>query len=178
MKKAVALLLCVCGLSALLLTSCQGGPNKQGGLNKKEHNFVNCYNTYVKDTLENSDTVVIKRILETVDANGGTLVYFTYEYTTDAGYKTSRSLYIVTNKITIDSSLITLSEFSESMYGDEVVKLNGRSVDKGFVAEKIQPYSNSKDENMQIISLWKNVQSDYLYRTVYDIDVINDLISN
>lgn len=170
MKKAFALLLCVCGLSALLLTSCQGG------LNKKEHNFVNCYNTYVKNTLENSDTVVIKGISETVDANGGTLVHFTYEYTTDAGYKTSRSLYIVTNKITIDSSLITLSEFSESMYGDEVVKLNGKSVDKGFVAETIQSYS--KDKNMQIISLWRSVQSDYSYRTDYDIDVINDLISN
>ena len=103
MKKVIALLLCVCCVSALLLTSCQGG------INEKEHNFVNCYNTYVKDTLENSDTVVIKSVSETVDANGGTLVRFTYEYTTDAGYKTSRSLYMVTNKITIDSSLITLS---------------------------------------------------------------------
>ena len=169
MKKAVALLLCVCGLSALLLTSCQGG------LNKKEHNFVNCFNTYVKDTLENSDTVVIKSVSESVDANGGTLVHFTYEYTTDAGYKTSRSLYIVTNKITIDSSLITLSEFNESMYGDDVVKLNGKSVDKGFVAETIQSYS--KDESMKIISLWEKVQTDYSYRTTYDVDMINKLIN-
>ena len=98
------------------------------------------------------------------------------EYATDAGYKTSRSLYMVTNKITIDSSLITLSEFSESMYGDDVVKLNGKSVDKGFVAETIQSYS--KDENMQIISLWRNVQSDYPYGTAYDINVINNLIDN
>ena len=62
------------------------------------------------------------------------------------------------------------------MYGDDVVKLNGKSVDKGFVAETIPSYS--KDENMQIISLWRNVQSDYSYRTDYDINVINNLIGN
>ena len=169
MKRFLAFILCLCCLSAFLLTSCQGI------LNNKERDFAECYNNYVKSNLENFETVVIKSVSESVDASGGTLVHFTYEYTTDAGYKTSRSLYIVTNEITIDSSLITLSEFSESMYGDEVVRLNGKSVDKGFVTENIWSYSN--DENMQIISLWRSVQTDYSYRTTYDVDLINNLIN-
>lgn len=78
---------------------------------------------------------------------------------------------MVTNKITIDSSLITLSEWNESEYGDKVVKFNGKSVDKGFVTENILSYSN--DENVQIISLWRSVQADYSYRTTYDVDMIN-----
>ena len=169
MKRIVSAILCVCCLSALSLTSCGSL------LNEKSQDFVDCYNNYVKATIENSDTVVIERISETVDAKGGTLVYFTYEYTTDVGYKTSRSLYMVTSKITIDASLITLSESRESVYGDAVAKYNGKSVDKGFVAEKIHSYS--KDEDMQIISLWRSVQTDRSYETEYDVDKINNSIN-
>ena len=171
MKKVLAVILLIC-LSVFLLTGCQ---DIFINSSKKERAFVTCYNNYVKPTLENSDTVVITSVSESVDANGGTLVRFKYEYTTDAGYKTSRSLYLVTSKITIDSSLITLSELNESMYGDKVVKLNGKSVDEGFVAESIQSYSTNED--MQIISLWKSVQIDRTYATTYDVDMINNLIN-
>ena len=170
MKRSVALLLCICCFSALLLTSCNSTIS-----NEKELDFVNCYNTYVKGTYVKSDTAVIKRVDETVDANGGALVHFTYEYTTSGGYKASRSFYMVTSKITIDSSLITLDEDEEILYKDEIFRLNGKSVDTGFVAKDI-PH-NSKDEDIQIIRLWQRVQSGDLYTDAYDVDIINNLIS-
>lgn len=158
------------------LTSCQMGFKKEE-LNTREQNFVNCYNEYIKPTLESADTVEITYISETRDKNGGTIVRFSYEYVTKNGYKSTASMSIVTSTITIDSSLITLSEYSESYYGEKVVKYNGKSVKAGYILEK-NSWSSNQNENEEIISLWGSVQANYKYskNNIYDLDLINEYI--
>ena len=144
--------------------------------NTKEINFINCYNAHIRETIENPETVVITSIEEKTDAHGGTLVCFTYEYITDIGYKTSRKVEIVTKEITIDPSLITLTQGMESYFAEELAKLNGKSAPVGTTTENA--LINVDKDAQQVIILWELLQADSTLSNSneYDLEKINRYI--
>lgn len=167
--KYLALVLCLIVVSVSCFSCSNGNAPKKS--DERQQKFIDCYNTYVKRSLVNSDTVTIKSITEDVDEKGGTLVHFTYEYTTDAGYRQQDSMYLVTSTITLDASLITLTELNQS-YGDDIAKYDGKSVPAGFMKEYI--WGRSTEE--KILDLWRQFQDDSKYADddAYDIDEINE----
>lgn len=171
--KFVALILCFVFINASCI-SCDNESSAKKS-DERQQNFIDCYSQYVKPALKNSDTVTIKKISEQVDEKGGTLVHFTYEYTTDAGYRQQDSLYLVTRTITLDATLITLDQYHAS-YGDDVTNHNGKSASPGFMAKTISSFWGS--DEMEMLSLWKQFQanSQYADDDAYDLEAINEAI--
>ena len=146
-------------------------------LTKNEKMFVEAYKEYVEPTLENPESIEITSIREYTDENGGVVVYFRYKYTTDLGYSKQGSLYVVTNKITIDASLIDLSSsllLSTSSDEKAIEKYNGKSVKTGFVTENISTLGIT-DEAIIILSYWQRLQATYKW-DAYNLDRINNAI--
>ena len=160
MKKIIAIVLCICTLSVLLLTGCTN-------LKAKEQTFVDCYNSYAKEYFEKPETVIINSITEYVDEKGGSLVVFSYECTTSVGYKEQGRLCMVTSKITLDASLITLHE-ELSGFAVWLTEHNGKSLDVGFVDKE---NSLTGDEG-ELLLMWQAYQAEQT-RTNYSINRIN-----
>ncbi len=160
MKKIIAFVLCICTLSTLLLTGCTD-------LKAKEQTFVDCYNSYAKEYFENPETVVINDVTEYADELGGSLVVFSYEHTTDVGYKETGTLSMVTSDITLDASLVTVPSDLDT-FGYWLTEHNGKTVATGYVDDV---YSLPSDPS-EIVLLWKYYQAKET-RTNYSINRIN-----
>lgn len=82
-------------------------------------------------------------------------------------------MYLVTSTITLNASLITITEYTQS-YEDDIAKYNGKSVPAGFMKAYI--WGMSEEEN--ILDLWRMFQgkSKYADDDAYDIEEINESI--
>ena len=160
---------------AIVLLAIMGSSSPSSTLTENEKKFVEVYEEYIESTLENPESIEITNIAEYTDEKGGVVVYFSYKYTTDVGYtKDGDSLYVVTNRITVDASLIDLPMYS-TFYDEQLIeKYNGQSVETGFVV-KSNEVGNFIDEN-QILGLWKRLQATYKWDP-YDLDRINNAIN-
>ena len=164
MKKTIAFVLCICTLSTLLLTGC-------GSLKEKEQIFVDLYTECAMEYFENPQTVVINGITEYADTLGGTMVVFSYEHTTDAGYKETGTLSMVTSDITLDASLVTIPSHLNSV-GHWLTEHNGKTVAIGYVDD----VDSLPGELGEIVFLWKYYQAKKT-RTNYNLNRINDALT-
>ena len=164
MKKIIAFVLCICTLSTLLLTGC-------GSLKEKEQIFVDLYTECAMEYFENPETVVINEITEYADTLGGTMVVFSYEHTTDVGYKETGTLSMVTSDITLDASLVTIPSGLDA-FGYWLTEHNGKTVAIGYVDD----VDSLPGDLGEIVFLWKNCQAKET-RTNYNLNRINDALT-